>query len=153
MSPSIRDATAEDRAVLSALAFASKAHWGYDDAFMEACRAELTVHVEDVERMCVRVACDADGAVVGFYGLDGDDVEWFFVAPAAMRGGVGAALFADAVAQARRRGAARLRIEADPFAAPFYERMGAVPAGTAPSAAIPGRALPVFTYAVTSTRA
>jgi hypothetical protein len=33
-------------------------------------------------------------------------------------------------------------IEADPGAAPFYERMGAHYAGLAPSQSIPGRMLP-----------
>ena len=39
----IRDASPGDCEALSALAFSSKAHWGYDDAFMAACRDELTV--------------------------------------------------------------------------------------------------------------
>jgi hypothetical protein len=37
-----------------------------------------------------------------------------------------------------------LAILSDPNAAPFYERMGAVPAGDAPSDAIPGRRLPLL---------
>jgi hypothetical protein len=37
----IRPAQADEVEALTALALRSKAHWGYDDAFMEACRAEL----------------------------------------------------------------------------------------------------------------
>jgi hypothetical protein len=43
---------------------------------------------------------------------------------------------------ARRLGAVRMTIEADPGAAPFYEHMGAQYAGFAPSQSIPGRMLP-----------
>jgi hypothetical protein len=43
---------------------------------------------------------------------------------------------------ARNMGATRLFIEADPDAAPFYRRMGAVDVGLAPSGSIPGRILP-----------
>ena len=38
-----RPATAADAPVLSYIAFRAKAHWGYDAAFMEMCRAALTI--------------------------------------------------------------------------------------------------------------
>ena len=67
-----------------------------------------------------------------------------FVEPDALRRGVGQALL-DAVADiARAEGAARLIILSDPNAAAFYERMGAVRIGDAPSDSIPGRTLPLF---------
>jgi GNAT superfamily N-acetyltransferase len=147
----IRDARADDCDALSALAFASKAHWGYDDAFMEACRAELTVTPSDLERVSLRVA-EQDGSIVGFHAVDdGDEILWFFVAPEHMGKGIGAALFADACRVARDRGVTTLRIEADPYAAEFYERMGAVRIGVAPSASIPGRDLPLLSIDVSST--
>ena len=49
-----------------------------------------------------------------------------------------------AIAEARRRGAGRLTILADPNAAAFYERAGAVRIGEAPSHAVPGRLLPLY---------
>jgi len=88
--------------VLSALAFASKASWGYDDAFMEACRAELTVAPGDLQRVCVRVY--VDGVIHGFSGVDGDELTWLFVDPRAMRRGIGRALMGDACALARAAG-------------------------------------------------
>jgi hypothetical protein len=51
-------------------------------------------------------------------------------------------LFGWAAARAQGLGAVRMIIEADPGAAPFYERMGARYAGFAPSKSIPGRMLP-----------
>jgi GNAT superfamily N-acetyltransferase len=148
----IRDATVADLDELSRLAYASKAHWGYDDAFMRACRAELTVRVDDLSRAVVRVAEQHD-CIVGFHGVApyADDVvelTWLFVAPAAMRLGAGRALLADAVSVARRAGARALHIESDPNAVGFYERAGARRIGVVPSASIPGRALPALELAV-----
>ena len=54
-----------------------------------------------------------------------------FVEPRHIRGGVGRALLAHAVAEARQRGAERLTILADPNAVGFYERNGAVRIGEA----------------------
>jgi GNAT superfamily N-acetyltransferase len=70
------------------------------------------------------------------------DLLKLFVEPAAIRCGVGKALFAWAVDVAREEGAARLIVDSDPGAAPFYRRMGAYDLGQAPSRSIPGRMLP-----------
>ena len=67
-----------------------------------------------------------------------------FIEPVIIRSGVGQALLAHAVAEVRQRGAERLTILADPNAAGFYERNGAVRIGEAPSDAVPGRLLPLL---------
>jgi GNAT superfamily N-acetyltransferase len=144
----IRDAHADECEALSELAYASKASWGYDDDFMTACRDELTVRPADLERVRVRVAVDDAGSLEGFAGLDDDELIWLFVAPDRQRAGVGAALFVDACALARANGVTRLRVEADPFAAAFYERLGGALRGEVSSGSIPGRVLPVFEFAV-----
>jgi hypothetical protein len=56
-----------------------------------------------------------------------------FIEPRHVRGGVGRAPLVHAIAEARRRGAERLTLLADPNAAGFYERNGAVRIGEAPS--------------------
>jgi hypothetical protein len=48
------------------------------------------------------------------------------------------------MAEAKRRGARRLTILSDLYAAAFYERNGAIRIGLAPSDAIPGRMPPLF---------
>jgi GNAT superfamily N-acetyltransferase len=146
----LRAARKAEAAALSALALRSKAHWGYDAAFMEACRAELTVTPERI-RADAFVVAERDGRLAGFYALGRigpreADVLKFFVDPPFIGSGVGRALFEHMAATARDHGYETLVIEADPDAAPFYARMGAVPAGTAPSGSIPGRVLPRFTY-------
>src|SRR5439155_15042308 len=72
----IRRASPAEAAQLSALALRSKAHWGYDSAFLEACVVPLTVSPERINTTPVYVA-EANQRVVGFYGLGqvGDDAD------------------------------------------------------------------------------
>ena len=67
-----------------------------------------------------------------------------FVEPQWMGRGIGRELFEHARGFAAKLGAARLIAVADPHAAEFYARMGAAPAGEAPSGSEPGRLLPRF---------
>lgn len=137
---------------MTGLALASKRHWGYDDAFMERCAPELVVHEEDVLAGRVVVAAGADDAPRGFYVLlDEDDgavmLDMIFVAPEEIGLGIGRALFEHAFATARSAGATLLRIESDPFAAGFYESVGAVQVGTKRSWST-GRDLPLYEMVV-----
>ncbi len=130
---------------LSELCLRSKAVWGYDAAFLEACRAELSIHPADLDPGLLRVA-DVDGKLAGVVQLlrDGNDLhlDKLFVDPTVLRAGVGKRLLQWAVTRATELGAMRLVIDADPGAADFYRRMGARDAGTIASASIPGRFLP-----------
>lgn len=141
----LRSACEADLAVLSDLCFRSKAVWGYDAAFMEACRAELTLAPSDLLESSVQVA-EGGGRIVGVVQLAVTDsegsLEKLFVAPDALRTGAGHLLFAWAVETARKQGARTLTIESDPGAADFYRRMGARDAGRAPSGSVAGRWLP-----------
>ena len=141
----LRDARQDELPALSELCLRSKAVWGYDDAFMTACRTELTLRPDELQSTYLQVAV-RDSTVVGLAQVkvaDTDaDLLKLFVEPALLRSGVGRLLFEWATARARGLGAVRMIIEADPGAAPFYERMGARHAGLAPSQSIPGRMLP-----------
>jgi GNAT superfamily N-acetyltransferase len=141
----IRAPVAEELPALSELCLRSKAVWGYDATFMAACRAELTFDPRDLYSSRIAVAAQGDSvlgvAQVRMAGRDAD-LQKLFVEPAALRGGVGRALFAWATGAAREMGAARMTIEADPDAAPFYRRLGARDIGLAPSGSIAGRMLP-----------
>lgn len=141
----IRAAAVEELPALSELCMRSKAVWGYNAAFMEACRGELTLDPRELVSSRIAVAARGDHvlgiAQVRMAGRDADLLK-LFVEPAALRSGVGRALFAWATDAAREMGAARMTIEADPDAAPFYRRLGARDAGLAPSGSIAGRMLP-----------
>jgi len=147
-----RSARPEEAASLSELAFRSKANWGYDPEFLEACRRELTLTAEYVADGEVYVV-EVDGRLAGFYSL----VRWnsdlelshFFVDPPAMGQGIGSRLWDDAVERAAALGFTRLLIQSDPNAEGFYSRLGAERIGEVPSQAEVGRMLPLLLFPLT----
>jgi N-acetylglutamate synthase-like GNAT family acetyltransferase len=124
----IRLARVEEAAALSDLCFRSKAVWGYDREFMALMPAALEVVPEHIAAGDVWIATGADGQIAGVVALAPGDapdtlnLNKLFVEPRHIRSGVGRALLAHAVAEARQRGAERLTILADPNAAGFYEQ-------------------------------
>jgi predicted N-acetyltransferase YhbS len=149
-APRLRLARIDEAPGLSELCVRSKASWGYDEAFMALARVVLQVNPEQIAAGDVWVATGADGEVAGMVALgpseqpDTLDLDKLFVEPQRIRSGVGSALVAHAIDEARRRGTKRLTILSDPYAAGFYERNGARLIGQAPSDAIPGRSLPLY---------
>ncbi len=147
MADRMRRASPEEAGQLTELALRSKASWGYDPVFMEACRDDLTVTREDIADNPTYVV-DGAGAVAGFYLLRPHGraarLEFLYVAPEAMGKGYGRALFSHAVTQARDAGAVQMTWDADPHAVPFYRKMGARQEGWVPSSAVPGRLLPAM---------
>jgi predicted N-acetyltransferase YhbS len=151
---SIRPARPEEADALSALCRRSKAHWGYDADFMIAAKADLTITIDRIAQGRALVAADDEGKLFGIVTAvpltaEGDfDLGHLFVEPDSIGSGIGRKLFAAIVASLKRESARRLVIEADPNAKAFYERMGAVHVGEAPSGSIPGRMLPLLEFAI-----
>lgn len=149
----IRQARAEDAAVLAELAVAAKRSWGYPDEWMLAWSRSLTIDAEVISTMRVHLAEDAEGEILGFYALAGSgrsvQLEHLWVQPGQMGRGVGRALVEHALAAAALAGAQELVIESDPNAEAFYRRMGAVRVGMipAPMPGAPSRTLPVLKIA------
>lgn len=143
--PTIRAARSEEADLLTGLALRSKASWGYSEAFIEACRAELTLTPEKMAGWKIWVA-ELDGGVAGMIALRCEDgraeLEEFFVEPAFQQRGVGSALFAVLTDACRAAGARELGLDADPSAEAIYERLGFRTVGRSPSGSIPGRTLP-----------
>jgi len=152
----IRAAEKQDGPDISALAFRSKAYWGYDEGFMNACRAELTYSAEQIECQDFDFyICERNDRLVAFYGLSysarpNAELEALFVEPAYIGRGVGKQLFVHAVAQCRGRTTEKMIIQADKFAAEFYTYMGAQLCGTRESGSIGGRQLPMFEYRISN---
>ena len=119
---------------------------------MAACEAELTLTRDHLIHDRVVLARDAAETLVGVAhvsaGVEGCFLEKLFVDPPWMGQGVGALLYAWALQAAHELGAKELIIDSDPGAAGFYQRQGAVAAGTVPSGSIPGRRLPRFVHIV-----
>ena len=85
---------------LSDLCFRSKAVWGSDEEFREACRGELSFEPRDLELTPIAIA-EHDGKPIGVAQLrvvDGEaDLLKLFVEPSALRSGTGKALLAWAI--------------------------------------------------------
>lgn len=144
----VRPAAASEAAQLSALALRSKAYWGYDVDFIEACRRELTFDSNYVSSNAVFVA-ELDGKPVGFYALERlSDTEAelgaLFVEPEHIGRGIGRVLISHAKQTARELGFETIVIQGDPNAANFYRAAGGVRCGELPSRSIPNRVLPLF---------
>ena len=138
----IRRAQAADAPALTRLVVASKASNGYDAAFMAACAAELAVTEADLARLDFWLA-EESGAPLGCVGLGAEGrIHSFFVDPDHKRRGIGRALWQVVLSAARGRGLARLTLDADPAAVPFYAALGFAVTGEVPSGSIPGRSLP-----------
>jgi GNAT superfamily N-acetyltransferase len=140
----------EDAEALTQIAHAAKRHWDYPERWIEAWRDILTMRPEFIAANIAFCAIEG-GRAVGFYVLttesDSIHLDHLWILPAAMRRGIGRALFEHAVDQARAAGFDLIKIEADPNAEGFYERMGAQRVGTSVSA-VEGkkRELPLMEY-------
>ncbi|MFF3259601.1 GNAT family N-acetyltransferase [Streptomyces sp. NPDC002932] len=149
----VRPAHPSEAVELTELALRSKAYWGYDEEFLAACRAELTMEPDEIGPRRTAVA-EEDGRVLGFTTLEEAPptgvLGMMFAEPDAVGRGVGRLLFGHVVTEARRLGFARFTIDADPNAEPFYRAMGAVRIGATPSGSIPGRELPLLEFTLTS---
>jgi GNAT superfamily N-acetyltransferase len=109
-----------DAARLREIAYAAKAHWGYDERLVREWADSIDV---DDGRM-VLVEDDAAWASLVPRG-EVCVLEDLWVEPAAMGRGLGTKLFRRAEELARELGAARLEWEAEPNAIGFYEKLGA----------------------------
>lgn len=143
----LRPPAREELELVAELCLRSKAVWGYDREFIEACREALTISPAELAEGLTRVL-EVRGAILGVVqlrlkGLEAT-LEKLFVEPAVLRRGHGRRLLAWAQEAALAAGACVLVIEADPGAASFYDRMGARRVGDVASESIPGRRLPRY---------
>ena len=145
----IRPARPSDAERLSEIAFQSKAYWGYEAAFMAACRADLTVSPEALEAAAFFVL-EREGQLLGFYSLlnteRGVVLGHLFVWPQAIGQGIGQHLWRHMLRQAQKRKWFTVFIESDPYAEAFYLKQGAERIGWTPSSVFPDRSLPLLRF-------
>jgi GNAT superfamily N-acetyltransferase len=139
---------------ISALALRSKAHWGYDQAFIEQVKDELTYQPADLLNNPTYVATH-DEQLLGFYQLirlsrHHGELEALFVDPAHLGQGIGQQLFHHMANHGRSLGMTEVLIQSDPFAEGFYLHVGCVRTGSRPSGSIAGRELPLLNYQLSS---
>ena len=142
---SVRLARPDEAALLTELAMRAKASWGYDAAFMEQCRAELTLTADTMDAWTVWVA-EHEGRLAGMIALAAAgasaELEDFMVEPDFQGVGVGRALMETLLAEWRVRGVTSIGLDADPNAEAIYRKLGFSTVGRSPSRSVPGRTLP-----------
>lgn len=151
LAPTIRRARIDECDRLTKLTFRSKAHWGYDDAFMASIKSELEVRPAKFEPDFHVYVLEENGKLLGFCSLiptgrETVEMEDLFLEPAYIGKGYGKMLWDFSVNLARELGYTTLTLVAEPFAEPFYARQGAVRTGEKRSAFVPGRTLPLMEY-------
>lgn len=156
----IRRATAHDAMQLSELSFRSKAYWGYDPQFMEACREDLTLRPEHIRSSAVYLLETDGGEIAGFYslrppgsGASSDavaELDSLFIAPEYIGRGYAKRLWSHMLATADELRLPRIRIHSDPHAEAFYAKMGAVRIGEIESTVFPDRKLPLMELVLTA---
>jgi GNAT superfamily N-acetyltransferase len=150
----VRLAEPSESEVLTRLAMTAKASWGYSEAFMEACRDELTMTPTKMSAWTVWVA-DRDGTICGMIAVNfgrasgNAELEDFFVDPIYQGRGVGWALMSVVFKACRSRDVRALAVDADPNAEKIYRKFGFATVGRAPSRSIPGRTLPRMELRIT----
>jgi GNAT superfamily N-acetyltransferase len=144
----IRRGKSDDAGELTRLARRSKASWGYPEAWLLEWESELEISAEYIEQNVVLVA-ESEGRLTGVIGIgagvEGPEIGHLWISPGSQGLGLGRTLVDRAREVAQQAQWTSLRIVSDPFAQPFYERLGAVQVGTiaAPVAGIE-RTLPVL---------
>lgn len=123
----------EAAAALTAIAWQAKNFWRYPVAWMEAWRDELTISpsmIEAHETWTAQIGSNPVGFYVLFRGNDGvGNLDHLWVLPDFIGQEIGKALLRHAMDRARSLGLHAISVTADPNAAPFYEKHGAVRAG------------------------
>jgi GNAT superfamily N-acetyltransferase len=124
----IERAIAEQAGELTSLTIASKRHWNYPDKWIQIWLPLMTVSPEYIRENETWAALE-DGRCVGYYSLKRDGgflwLDNLWILPEFMGQGIGRGLFQHALERSRAIGANALRIESDPNAQSFYEKMGA----------------------------
>lgn len=142
----IRLAQLSEATILTELSMRSKQSNGYDEAFMEACREELTV--TSAQMVAGEYWVAQQDIICGCVCLSADEpnrsgeINAFFVDPSYQRQGIGKLLWDKVIEQAHLKDLAILRLDSDPSAVPFYEAMGFEIVGETPSGSIKGRVIP-----------
>jgi GNAT superfamily N-acetyltransferase len=150
----VRAARLDEQRELTRLCVRATRELGYDDAFIDRVMPGLTMTVPLINGGCVQVAEDQDGTVVGVVAVTMTALQsitalhGLYVDPSIWKHGIGRLLFKAAVTRTKAVKAGALMIYAEPTAAGFYERMGAIRVGEGPFFYSPEMVLPHLLYVV-----
>lgn len=146
----IRRARVDEARLLTELTVRSKAYWGYEASFLASARNELEFQPSRFFPDFHVYILETDTETLGYCSLipqkDGQiELHDLFIELRHIGKGYGKQLWDYAVNLGRELGFQALMLTADPHAAPFYERQGAIRTGEKTSSN-PERQLPTMAY-------
>ena len=124
----ISRATSDHADRLTEIAISAKRYWNYPEHWIQHWIPSLTISTEYISNNEIWMAV-LNETPVGFYSLkkEGEDLylDNLWILPEYMGQGIGKALFEHALERCKIYNTSILKIDADPNAQTFYERMGA----------------------------
>jgi streptomycin 6-kinase len=151
-SINIRDAQFSDLDAINHLLRLSKAHWGYDEQFMNAFMQHESVTSEEIQQNTIKLFFDND-KFIGFYAfaINKEDpiplyLDSFFIHPDYIGQGIGKFMWQHCVKFAASINQNQFSLWSDPNATSFYEKMGCVQVGQRESSVQKGRFTPILVY-------
>lgn len=148
----LRPALDSEAKQLSDLASRSKAYWPYEESYLAVVRSTTHITSEDILKWPVVVATK-DKELCGFAAVCTVDeinmLDHLWLDPQFIGQGLGRRLFQESVNNARSLGWPEFLIASDPYAEPFYLKMGAVRIGERESKIKKGFFMPLLEYRIT----
>lgn len=146
----VRKATNPDIASINEIMQLSKAHWGYDEAFMDAFMQKFSINENYLANQNVHIIFK-DKDIIGFFSFifhDNDSLELdhFFLHPNYIGKGLGKRLWKECCIVASGLGAKEFILWSDPQAEGFYAKMGCKKIGVKKSPFMPNRYPSIMRY-------
>lgn len=147
----------DDLETINSLMHRSKAHWGYDEAFMNKFMQLFQMTSDYLEKNKVRLFFETDDSPcstpIGFYSFslnaEGDyELDNFFIDPSYIGKGFGKSMWHHLVADLKSCGAKKFVLWSDPGAENFYKKMGCAKIGVKKSPMMPDRYPIIFEYTI-----
>lgn len=124
----IEPAQTEHASALTEIAISAKRHWNYPERRIELWIPALTISSDYISEHETWMVWIKDRPVAWYSFKKNEEGLWLdnlWVLPEYMGQGIGRELFLHALERCRLQGVQALKIEADPNAQTFYEKMGA----------------------------
>jgi streptomycin 6-kinase len=134
----------------------SKAHWGYDDAFMDKFMQLFQMTADYLEKNTVKLFCildhDQSDKTIGFYSFSastkGPELDNFFIDPNYIGKGFGKKMWLMMVEDFKAHGVNKFILWSDPGAETFYKKMGCIKIGVKKSPMMSDRYPVIFEYEI-----
>lgn len=135
----IEDAKVSELTELTELAVRSKSHWNYHPEYITSYRKYFTLTPETSARLRIRtVKANLNGSPskpLGWSGfiLEEPYLEHLWIDPKYIGSGLGSLLWSDLIKFAKKSKVTTFQLMSDPYAVPFYEKLGCQDLGPMPS--------------------